>query len=582
MQCRVDQLYSYLAAGPTPDCDHILSAGLDHAEPAWQTRIIDVLSQRGHDASLAALIAAFDRLPDHNKQNLLAAPDRLPAALGLALKTRREPGRLNALTVFEMQMPYRQAYLLPDALRDPSAAVRARAAGVLRGMAAGFLTLPRPLESETAAREAYRTERRQLAQAAAETFRTFELHHRVEALEVALWFAADVGEPLWSMLANHRARAGVVVAERIDDWTHPSMAWFLVRSLKEQSWKHIAVRMLSGFDTPQHLIELMHCAPLLGDTEIAKQLAGIKTMKCLAAIREGLSALPEALRPLAPRWIATLGIPAADKVRRLSNYMRSPDPHVHRAAIYALANLDDDDAVAILRRLSVSSAPLAVFARWVTAARDAGLVRPEAAGAESRAATKAQRAELPIDPQLDKDFAPLWQACRRTTPTHRGELIETIREHLDVWKRRLRACFQSPDPRDRILALQIVSTPDLALQYRKDIQNLSDDQVEGIRRLAATLLRTASSQGRLSAPPPEAVMTKRNENRAISRDTVEAARLELEGLLSQLGDCDDAGMDAELVTRVRSLLRKVHEPIAGAAAGSRDAALGYEMQKASG
>lgn len=546
-----DTLYEWLRQGPTPDCDEILAAGIEHAAPPWDARIVRVLLERGHPASWAGLICALDRLPAEIRKSIFSDEAKLTIGIDHALKSRSAAARLNALAAFEQASRVRITYRLSDLLRDPAAEVRAVAARILRSRAVAVRRDP-PAAPHEPPGAAARSDRQELVPVIQEALRTFDLHHRLEALEIALWFASDVGDTLWPLLENHKSRAGVLVAEHLVSWNSPWLAGFLVAGLERSAWRNASIELLRGWKTPEHLIELLRVTHLLENPEIATHLASVRGAPVFCEIDPTLAAVSPDLRPCVPRWFAALGLREDPWIERLARWSESPDAALQRAAVYALASIDAPEAVAALRAIAERRSPLAAFARWCVLARDASLVPRR----EPSLALRAQRGCRPrvapdAEPDVDHDFATLWQACRRCPAAERTALLDVIREHADAWKPRLRILLQSPDARDRVLVLQVVATRDLARIFRHDVQRLLDDPVPGIRQLAGTVL---------NALPPTRTLPEAGSDAAsvaVAPGDGAADRHELDQLMAQLAASRGSAGDELLVARIRQLMRRV-------------------------
>jgi hypothetical protein len=489
-----DRLYRWLASGPTPDCDEILAAGITHAESPWSEQITRVLLARGHTASWAALIGVLDRTPTDIRAAVLADREKLAAGIVAAMKSPAPAVRINALAAFAERPDPRLMFVLPEALRDPDADVRSAAGSVLRRTAEALLSRGSPAGS-------FLDERRELVATAREAVRTFDLHHRSETLEVALWLAAEIGPTLWALLENHRSRAGVLVSEHLADWNHPWLAGFLVQALRFAAWRRTALAVLRGWKSRAHLIELLRVTHLLDDPDIVAQLTALSAGPLLAELSEDLSGIPAELESAAPRWAAALGGRTEQRAALLQCWARSTDTALSRAAVYALAAMNGDGPLFAMREIAERSTPLGVFARWWVQAHDAGLVR---SAGTSAGATRAefgcrQRVEPEPEPELEHDFATLWQACRRSAPEERAHLFSQLRKDADVWQRRFRALLHSPDARDRLLMLQLISPPELAVKFRHELRSMLEDPAESVRELTESLLHGFGDSIRVSA-----------------------------------------------------------------------------------
>jgi hypothetical protein len=557
----IDRLYDWLSLGPTPDCDDIFAAALLHAEPAWSERLVRILLRRGHEASWAALIGRYDRLDPGVRARLQEASERMQAGIALAFRSSAPEARANALLALEERPYARLAYLLPDATRDPAPRVRALAGRVWRKMADALLDgRLSPTGVDEASRQARETDRYQLVLALEETLRTFDLHKRLEVLETCLWFARDLGETLWKKLTSRRSRAGMAASEYLASWNHPRLAHFLVSALKRPAWRETAGRLLQAWRTVPQVTALLRESDLLDDPRIRQHLNCIQSPQWFTEVSEGLAELPPDLRSLAPRWVCQAGYREPEKTALLSRWLHGPDPRVHEAAVYALAETDDPGARALLKQAADSDSPLAAFARWSVSALDTDMVRAAIKRERTdhgRSKDDAHFSSVQRD-EAAVDCATLWQACRRTPAHARGELIAALREHAEIWQAQLKSYLQSPDPRDRLLVLQVLSTRQLALRFRHDLEPLLNDPVEGIRQLAQTLVRMLSQQ---SVPPRNPSVEPRRLGAVSDEEARDQARRELRAALEQLSAKAGDPADADLIERVRELLREVYSEV---------------------
>ncbi len=550
----VNKLYDWLSQGPSPDCDRILAAGLPRAEAQWRERIVAVLLARQNAAAWGGLIAAYDQLDEPTRAHIRQQRDHFYDGVALAYKSSDAEARANALRALADAPCIRMFYLLSQAVRDPAPRVRALAGGVLRQAADAFLAAletDRPLDHCGEIDEA----RRRAVLALDEALRTFDLHHRNEVLEVALWFAEDLGPRLWQRLETRRSRVRVAVAEQLASWNGPRLAYFLVTALTRPDWRRNAARLLAGWQTPEQIKALLEQSDLLDDPEIRRNLSAVHEPRWFDRLDPRLRLLPEHLRPLAPRWTCHAGFSEARRASLLSRWVDSDDPELHKAAVYALAEIDSPTARAILQQVADSDSPLATFARWCVVALETEIVKA-ALNAPLRGRT--EHPATPATPQeqaASDDCTMLWQACRRTPPAKRGPLIAALREHADVWRPQLQAYMRSPDPRDRILALQVVSTEKLALRFRRDLEALLDDPLDGIRHLAQTLIRVLSQQPLLPRHSDEELSVPAPDGEDPERDR---QRRKLRAMLEKLSSGQADPSDPKTVERVRELLRQVY------------------------
>lgn len=544
---QVDLLYSWLASGPTPDCDYIFSEALEHAEDGWAERIIEVLRARGHDASIAALVGCWERLPETTREQLQQDRERLWRAITLATRFSSPQARLNALRALDGCITPRLAYLLPNLLRDQSDDVRALAARLLRRSAEFFLEYGGDEPDEAAREQAARN----LLRAVEDALRTYDVHKRIEALEVALWFARELGQELWHMLHSTRSRAGNGVRENLVNWNHLRLADFLLLALRERGWEDEAAALLREWKSPEQITALLERHALVMHRRWRARLARVRQPCWLDEVGPDMEGIAPRLRCRMPAWVRYAGFESQQRMALLSRWSRSEDLDLRRQAYYAIADLGGAHAHTVIRQAARREDALGAFARWYLAGFDTGLL--QRSSDEQAAAERDSRS----DGMQSGELARLWQVCRRTPAGARGPLIETLREHVALWRESLRRYLHSADPRDRVLALQVISTRELAVQFRFDLEKRLEDPIESVRRLAQLLIESVGTAAPRDAPdnPPGA------PGREPDLETLQALQEAIERL-------EQHGASDENVAAVREWLRKAYGSQASEEVGS--------------
>ncbi len=585
----VDSLYAWLSEGPTPDCDRILASGLEHAEPAYAERIRRVLLERHNAAAWSVLVGLYGELPAAEIAQLRQDSALLREAIAGACRAPLAHARLNALRALEANLSPRMSYLLPDAMLDRSTESRVLAGKLLKRMAEQVLDAadssanrcdeqpdevpvsgetPVELTTESSRPAVDATQRRLFVASLWEALRSFDGNHRLEVLEVSLWFARDLGRRLWDRLNSLRSRAGVIIADHIWAWNDRRLAGFLLLALRDPSWRSTALKMLRGWQDLDHATELLRHTSLLSDPQIAHQLGLFRSVPWFVASDRSIRSFPSHLRHHIPRWISVLGYPEAQKLSILVRWAREDDAGVQRGAMYALATLETPEVISEFGRLSESQSPLARFARWYLRGRESRLLKraaraassPERA-AEAAAADPAVNGSPPAEAAATvlhdagdstENFDLLWQTCRRAEAQERSALVEAVRDHADHWREPLVAQLRSSDPRNRLLALQVISTANLARAFGSDLLPLQRDPVSSIARLTQSLLANlASAAPGDAASEPDAQLDAAQENPELNPID---ARCELRTLLQQLSSGASRPTD-QTVGRLRTLLR---------------------------
>lgn len=359
---KVDLLYRWLARERGPVADRILAEALTRAEPQYADRLAGTLLERKQESAWAGLIANYDRLGPSIRAQLLANPQLVRAAVSEAAGSPDHRRRCCALSLLHDRPYLALSYVVADALRDPVPEVVELAAKTLQRTAVSVLA------AEDRVTPAGRSE---VVRALREALRTFSRHGRVEVLETCLWFAKDLESALWEALAEHGSRAGQLVEQHLPRWNDPRLAGFLLLALARPAWRKAAQKLLDEWHQPAELHAVLRNSDLLNDAQVRQHLHLLKQPRWFLVADSVLPDLAPALRAKLPYWICYLGFSDAQRVRCLDAWQRAPFPELHRAAVYALAALNDPEANRILARVAQRDCPMRQFAAWYCAGQEA-------------------------------------------------------------------------------------------------------------------------------------------------------------------------------------------------------------------
>ncbi len=360
---KLDALYQWLAKAAAPEADQILGAALALADGAYAARLASVLLDRRGEAAWIALVANFPRVPVELRPRLLAEPELLRAAAAAVLATGSPNGRRAALTLLELHPSPQLAEHLADLLRDPDESLRTAAAALLRRYALHVLEPGKPAGDPDTAR----LFRGHVTRALAEALRTFDAHGRPEVLEAALWFARELGETLWTALAEPRSQRGRCAAQHLRTWNSPRLAAFLLLGLARPEWRTTVRPLLEGWSGRTELVALLRNTELLEDPQVRRGLRHLRTPAWFSANVGAPALLPPDVRGALPLWVRNLGFTDAERLHYLTQWQTSALPDVHRAAVYALASLPGAGALRVLVDVAGRRCPMSRFARWFVA-----------------------------------------------------------------------------------------------------------------------------------------------------------------------------------------------------------------------
>lgn len=544
----IDGLLEELRTGPAPEADQVLGAALEHAEPEWFARLVDLLRARDNDHARAALLGCTPRLAPPLARELQADREKLIAALALAVRLSSPAMRECAVTLVGDHHATSLAYLLPSALRDSVARVRVAAGRTLHLLTQTMCADYAALNPPAVACEELKALRLRLVMTVREALGIYERYPQVEILGAACWLVHELVAPLVLLMNKQRGKAGAVLFRHVPDWNPDFTAEFLVHMLQEHDWCPAAARVLQGWCTNQQVCALLRASSLLENPEIRSSLVSVRRPAWFQQCAGDLSNLPESLRPLAPRWLICSGTSDAGKRQLLESWIQSGTPELQLAAADEIAKLPS-----VPRPLTEVAVP-----------SDAQAAEPESSASNADAATGNEPPAM-LSWNAENSFAALWNSCRKLGPAQRHELVTLLRECAPIFDAGLRARLLASDARDRVLGLQIVSTQALVTQFRHELTRLSEDAVAAIRALAGGVLEE-SRRHPASEPvaPPESSLTPP------APATILAARTRLNQLLAELEADVAQAANTAFVQELQQIIRTAHADAAPAGQGAAE------------
>jgi hypothetical protein len=517
----VDRYFEWLRQGPVPDVDRTIAVALPHAEPDYRDRLYALLVERDHPASWGALLSDFPSLSAPLKKLFTDDPHRLVTALPAALRLPHATGRRNALLAAELAPTPALALPLSDALRDPAKEVRDLAGALLGRLAAVYVrtefqrTRPRSADEQRA--------HEQLVTALGDALKSFDRHWCLEPVRAALWFAADLGPRLWDVLSDAGGRVTELVRRHLDGWDDPRLAPFLLTGLTRPRWNKIVAPRLRKWHGRGALEALVLATGLLEEPELRTALAEISQPRWFEGADGFIAAMSPERRASLPRWLCVAALPERDRTQLLGRWLHFGCPALQRGCVYALAHLRTPDAPARFAEVAGGDGPLADFARWWLAGRNAQTSAPpyDARRQDNR----------PVNATDEALFGLVWETTRLAPGDDQPPLVELLAQHFQLWPNLVLRNLTGAAAADRLLALRVLGNEGLAAEHAPVIQRLLSDPDQGVRDRARAIMRSLARQ-RVSgdwptappAPPPSTTIGAHRPVDAVRGDLLAIAR----------------------------------------------------------
>lgn len=517
----VDRYFEWLRQGPVPDVDRTIAVALPQADIAYRDRLYALLLERDHPASWGALLSDFPNLSAPLKTRFTDDPQRLATALPAALRLPHASGRRNALLAAEFAPTPALALPLSDALRDPAKEVRDLAGALLGRLAAAYVraefqrTTPRTADEQHA--------REQLVTALGEALKGFDRHWCLEPVRAALWFAADLGPRLWDVLADAGGRVTELVRRHLDSWDDPRLAPFLLTGLAQPRWNKIVAPRLRKWHGRGPLEALLLATDLLEVQALRTALAELSQPRWFEGVDGFIAAMSPERRANLPRWLCVAALPERDRTQLLGRWLNLGCPALQRGCVYALAHLRTAEAPARFAEVAGGDGPLADFAQWWLAGRNA-----QASPPPSESHRKDDRSVNATDEAL---FGLVWETSRLAPDEDQPALVDLLTQHFNLWPTLVLKHLTSAAAADRLLALRVLGDDGLATEHAPLIQRLLSDPDQPVRDRARAIMRSLARR-RVSgdwpvaptAPPPSTTIGAHRPVDAVRGDLLAVAR----------------------------------------------------------
>ncbi len=451
---------------------------------------------------MVGLVGKFHLLETKLQNLILDRQDALFGVLRLCVKSRDARTRANALEVIGRTASYRLAYLLSLGLHDLNLDNRGRAAEILRMLADRYfrqesVTLQvlrsGPLAgAEQASVQAYSLarlaeERSYLISAITEAVNNYDVHKRPEVAELVLWFAQYLSGTLWKAIANRRSGCGRAIMDLIESTRDPRLAPFIYQALGHQDLRPTASRLITNQTDDAFMAAFIRHAFLVADPKVRRGMAAIRILNWLGRGSRGILELEPCLYPRAVSFILATNMAVERKVAVLRDMLLSGRSEAHWAALWGLIEIDDDMSTQLIRTVARwdddGLAAVAIREMMRRCPEDLTSLMADQIGSDS-ASLRAM-----ADEQISEfGFEHYWHDFDMMSEDDRQALGKALLQAgVDVLPS-LRTKLASNRPADRLRALQVIGTLDIARHLEEDIYRIAYDPDHYVRASVTSLL----------------------------------------------------------------------------------------------
>lgn len=346
---KLDHILAMLAPVPDEAVDAALAAALPTANSVDQSRLAQVILDRGQIDACAALIKRYDRLPPDARQRLLA---NLPKVAGVLRQTLNGHGRDARRTVIRLVRDahdLRLSYLVAEQALDGPTAFRSDAVDCL-------LSLAHWAAGEQAAghHEPTIEDMQHLITALIDTAQGYGHHQRSEAVEAILLLLPRRFVPLGRMVSTPEMPFAHAVRRMVADAATPAVrrsVLVLMLHSALTSCCMAALRASAHHGAMDDVLKHIHfcVCPAVG-----RALMRYAEPQELWPDDAGVHRLAADQTRLLPQWLGQLPFEPADQMRRLAELSQHEDTGVRLATLRRIIELSNATETAGLDDLAAT------------------------------------------------------------------------------------------------------------------------------------------------------------------------------------------------------------------------------------
>jgi len=475
--------YSVLMHSRNRAADAALVAVFPRLDPRHRELALSVLLARDHDEPLADLVATYDTGDQQLRALLCQHADALSAGARICIAHERFEARRAAIDLIRSSRSSKLAYLLAEALRSPCRNTVERAAQSL-GEIVEHLDRQQP-EIASARGAQARSPRLYLAAAVKSALASWPLHLRPEVISAAAQLADLLEKDIIAIANTSRSRVSHAFANALSGATDPRLAGYCLRMLRCEPLRAAAAQYLAESRDAALGAALLREAWLLADEEVRRSCARVRGFGTLSNEAEIIAAASAGQARAAVHLLVAAGGRSRTKLEVLRAVALGTNAAAARAATWAVIEDPSEEATETLRSLSarrdISLGPI-VAVELRRRGKGSAPSRPAADGSAPSAAGSSPSA-----------FDPYWEAFDTLPPDSQVSIGKTVAEGVPEFLDLLRAKATAGHPSDRLRALRIVQTLDLADAFVDEIHAAARDPDNILRSLAMTLLGTVDS-----------------------------------------------------------------------------------------
>ncbi|MCH7994617.1 MAG: HEAT repeat domain-containing protein [Planctomycetes bacterium] len=349
---RLPPAFCALADDRNLATDAALAEVLPLLDGHLQREAWDLLVRRGHEPTLAAVVARFGSYNRTLQSQIVARAESLLGPVRFALEDSDTTSLAGAIAIIVHSGCGPLIYLLADAIRSPDERMRRLAGAGLCRISQRILDRP-----EAGGPAAYRAGTHDatvdhLGEALCRAVHLWDIHRQRKTIEWALSFPARTMPAIQKKLDEPRSSMTPVLIEFLTQATNPRLAEFTVRALAEPNLQSAAAHAIAETTSARFVRALLGHTWLLSDQGIAKGCRRLRRIKWIDDRPELLGDVGERDAGHAVSWIVMGGGSHRRRMDRLGELLRLNKPALASAVLRHLIGDRSSESTEMLGKLA--------------------------------------------------------------------------------------------------------------------------------------------------------------------------------------------------------------------------------------
>jgi len=471
--------------------DAAIVEALPHLDRATASVLLDLLVNRNHGPSQAALVATFCDMVDPLGSLVVERAMGLHEGIRLALRSDDRQTRRAGIALIIAAKDASSSHLLADALRRKCSHTRELAATGLLELSRHYCTLVKKDSQETV-RYAH-LYRAHLRAALTDAVSNLDIHHQRPALEAALYLGDAVQPALLRKLKDPNSPIGFMVTTIIEETRDPRLAGFLLRALAIEPLRRSAAAAIKKATDAAFVASILHQSWLLADPAIRQGCRWLKDGEWSKKWCDAITGRNAAFASTAIDFMSAFGGTPDQRMLRMSSLLEASNESVRRDVFWRLVADESGEATSLLVNISRrDDEPLCELAQLECQRRRNRGGIPDSPPLQKGGNEQTDQATTPnasvttpgqVLERFFGDFDQLSPADRQSLGDQIMSLVGNLPERLNKYAR-------SSDAMIRARTVRMAIELGLVDEMSETLYALAHDPTGSVRAVAISSLRT--------------------------------------------------------------------------------------------